>query len=95
MKWERLKENAEDIESYAKDYEDAYNTIQGSVRQQEDITKILKDLAPRPAKIQVRNQIKRQKAARGVDQSQKRLYTDVSWRFITTLLHRVLLSRLR
>ena len=77
MKWERLKENAEDIEKYAKEYQDAFNRIQRSIRQQEDITDILKDLAPKAARIQVSNQIKRQKTARAVDESEKRLYVEV------------------
>ena len=51
MKWERLKENAEDIGKYAKEYQDAFNRIQRSIRQQEDITDILKDLAPKAARI--------------------------------------------
>lgn len=67
MKWERLKENAEDIEKYAKEYQDAFNRIQRSIRQQEDITDILKDLAPKAARIQVSNQRQGQsmKAKRG------------------------------
>ena len=77
MKWERLKENAEDIEKYAKEYQDAFNRIQRSIRQQEDITDILKDLAPKAARIQVSNQIKRLKTARAVDESEKRLYVEV------------------
>ena len=77
MKWERLKENAEDIEKYAKEYQDAFNRIQRSIRQQEDIIDILKDLAPKPARIQVSNQIKRLKTARAVDESEKRLYVEV------------------
>lgn len=77
MKWERLKENAEDIEKYAKEYQDAFNRIQRSIKQQEDITDILKDLAPKAARIQVRNQIKRLKTARAVDESEKRLYVEV------------------
>lgn len=77
MKWERLKENAEDIEKYAKEYQDAFNRIQRSIKQQEDITDILKDLAPKAARIQVSNQIKRQKTARAVDESEKRLYVEV------------------
>ncbi|XP_066022392.1 uncharacterized protein [Pocillopora verrucosa] len=76
MKWERLKENAEDIEKYAKEYQDAFNRIQRSIRQQEDITDILKDLAPKAARIQVSNQIKRLKTARAVDESEKRLYVE-------------------
>lgn len=77
MKWERLKENAEDIEKYAKEYQDAFNRIQRSIRQQEDIIDILKDLAPKAARIQVSNQIKRLKTARAVDESEKRLYVEV------------------
>ena len=77
MKWERLKENAKDIEKYAKEYQDAFNRIQRSIRQQEDITDILKDLAPKAARIQVSNQIKRLKTARAVDESEKRLYVEV------------------
>ena len=77
MKWERLKENAEDIEKYAKEYQDAFNRIQRSIKQQEDITDILKDLAPKAARIQVSNQIKRLKTARAVDESEKRLYVEV------------------
>ena len=77
MKWERLKENAGDIEKYAKEYQDAFNRIQRSIRQQEDITDILKDLAPKAARIQVSNQIKRLKTARAVDESEKRLYVEV------------------
>ena len=77
MKWERLKENAEDIEKYAKEYQDAFNRIQRSIRQQEDITDILKDLEPKAARIQVSNQIKRLKTARAVDESEKRLYVEV------------------
>lgn len=77
MKWERLKENAEDIKKYAKEYQDAFNRIQRSIRQQEDITDILKDLAPKAARIQVSNQIKRLKTARAVDESEKRLYVEV------------------
>ena len=77
MKWERLKENAEGIEKYAKEYQDAFNRIQSSIKQQEDITDILKDLAPKAARIQVRNQVTRLKAARAVDESQKRLYVEV------------------
>ena len=77
MKWERLKENAEDIEKYAKEYQDAFNRIQRSIKQQEDITDILKDLAPKAARIQVGNQIKRLKTARAVDESEKRLYVEV------------------
>lgn len=77
MKWERLKENAEDIEKYAKEYQDAFNRIQISIKQQEDITDILKDLAPKAARIQVSNQIKRLKTARAVDESEKRLYVEV------------------
>ena len=77
MKWERLKEKAEDIEKYAKEYQDAFNRIQRSIRQQEDITDILKDLAPKAARIQVSNQIKRLKTARAVDESEKRLYVEV------------------
>ena len=77
MKWERLKENAEDIEKYAKEYQDAFNRIQRSIRQQEDITDILKDLAPKAARIQVSNQIKRLQTARAVDESEKRLYVEV------------------
>lgn len=77
MKWERLKENAEDIEKYAKEYQDAFNRIQRSIRQQEDITDILKDLAPKAARIQVSNQIKRLNTARAVDESEKRLYVEV------------------
>ena len=77
MKWERLKENAEDIEKYAKEYQDAFNRIQRSIKQQEDITDILKDLAPKAARIQVNNQIKRLKTARAVDESEKRLYVEV------------------
>ena len=77
MKWERLKENAEDIEKYAKEYQDAFNRIQRSIKQQEDITDILKDLAPKVARIQVSNQIKRLKTARAVDESEKRLYVEV------------------
>ncbi|CAH3144036.1 unnamed protein product [Pocillopora meandrina] len=76
MKWERLKENAEDIEKYAKEYQDAFNRIQRSINQQEDITDILKDLAPNAARIQVSNQIKRLKTARAVDESEKRLYVE-------------------
>ena len=76
MKWERLKENAEDIEKYAKEYQDAFNRIQRSIKQQ-DITDILKDLAPKAARIQVSNQIKRLKTARAVDESEKRLYVEV------------------
>ena len=82
MKWERLKENAEDIEKYAKEYQDAFNRIQRSIRQQEDITDILKDLAPKAARIQVSNQIKRLKTARAVDESEKRLYVEVRWWFV-------------
>ena len=77
MKWERLKENAEDIEKYAKEYQDAFNRIQSSIKQQEDITDILKDLTPEATRIQVRNQVTRLKAARAVDESQKRLYVEV------------------
>lgn len=77
MKWERLKENAEDIEKYAKEYQDAFNRIQISIKQQEDIIDILKDLAPKAARIQVSNQIKRLKTARAVDESEKRLYVEV------------------
>ena len=77
MKWERLKENAEDIEKYAKEYQDAFNRIQRSIKQQEDVTDILKDLAPKAARIQVSNQIKRLKTARAVDESEKRLYVEV------------------
>ena len=77
MKWERLKENAEGIEKYAKEYQDAFNRIQSSIKQQEDITDILKDLTPEAARIQVRNQVKRLEAARAVDESQKRLYVEV------------------
>ena len=77
MKWERLKENAEDIEKYAKEYQDAFNRIQRSIKQQEDITDILKDLEPKAARIQVSNQIKRLKTARAVDESEKRLYVEV------------------
>ena len=77
MKWERLKENTEDIEKYAKEYQDAFNRIQISIKQQEDITDILKDLAPKAARIQVSNQIKRLKTARAVDESEKRLYVEV------------------
>ena len=77
MKWERLKEKAEDIEKYAKEYQDAFNRIQRSIRQQEDITDILKDLAPKAARIQVSNQIKRLKTTRAVDESEKRLYVEV------------------
>ena len=77
MKWERLKENAKDIEKYAKEYQDAFNRIQRSIKQQEDITDILKDLAPKAARIQVSNQIKRLKTARAVDESEKRLYVEV------------------
>lgn len=77
MKWERLKENAQDIEKYAKEYQDAFNRIQRSIKQQEDITDILKDLAPKAARIQVGNQIKRLKTARAVDESEKRLYVEV------------------
>ena len=82
MKWERLKENAEDIEKYAKEYQDAFNRIQRSIRQQEDIIDILKDLAPKAARIQVSNQIKRLKTARAVDESEKRLYVEVRWWFV-------------
>ena len=82
MKWERLKENAEDIGKYAKEYQDAFNRIQRSIRQQEDITDILKDLAPKAARIQVSNQIKRLKTARAVDESEKRLYVEVRWWFV-------------
>ena len=82
MKWERLKENAEDIEKYAKEYQDAFNRIQISIKQQEDITDILKDLAPKAARIQVSNQIKRLKTARAVDESEKRLYVEVRWWFV-------------
>ena len=82
MKWERLKENAEDIEKYAKEYQDAFNRIQRSIRQQEDITDILKDLEPKAARIQVSNQIKRLKTARAVDESEKRLYVEVRWWFV-------------
>lgn len=78
MKWERLKENAEIIEKYAKEYQDAFNSVTGSIRQKEEITDILKKLIPKATRIQVSNQIKRQKAARAVDESQKRLYVDVS-----------------
>ena len=78
MRWERLKKDAEDIATYAKSYESAYNGIQSSVRQQEEITKVLKDIVPKTARIQVKNEIKRQDAARKVDESQKRLYTEVS-----------------
>lgn len=77
MKWERLKENAEDIEKYAKEYQDAFNRIRSSIERREDITDILKDLTPKAARVQVRNQIKRLKAARAVDESQKRLYVEV------------------
>ena len=77
MKWERLKENAEEIEKYAKEYQDAFNRIQRSIKQQEDITDILMDLAPKAARIQVSNQIKRLKTARAVDESEKRLYVEV------------------
>ena len=80
MKWERLKENSEIIEKYAKEYQDAFNSVTGSIRQKEEITDILKKLIPKATRIQVSNQIKRQKAARAVDESQKRLYVDVSWR---------------
>ena len=78
MKWERLKENAEIIKKYAKEYQDAFNSVTGSIRQKEEITDILKKLIPKATRIQVGNQIKRQKAARAVDESQKRLYVDVS-----------------
>lgn len=78
MKWERLKENAEIIEKCAKEYQDAFNSVTGSIRQKEEITDILKKLIPKATRIQVSNQIKRQKAARAVDESQKRLYVDVS-----------------
>ena len=78
MKWERLKENAEIIEKYAKEYQDAFNSVIGSIRQKEEITNMLKKLIPKATRIQVSNQIKRQKAARAVDESQKRLYVDVS-----------------
>ena len=78
MKWERLKENSEIIEKYAKEYQDAFNSVTGSIRQKEEITDILKKLIPKATRIQVSNQIKRQKAARAVDESQKRLYVDVS-----------------
>ena len=78
MKWERLKENAEIIKIYAKEYQDAFNSVTGSIRQKEEITDILKKLIPKATRIQVSNQIKRQKAARAVDESQKRLYVDVS-----------------
>lgn len=78
MKWERLKENAEIIEKYAKEHQDAFNSVTGSIRQKEEITDILKKLIPKATRIQVSNQIKRQKAARAVDESQKRLYVDVS-----------------
>lgn len=78
MKWERLKENAEIIKKYAKEYQDAFNSVTGSIRQKEEITDILKKLIPKATRIQVSNQIKRQKAARAVDESQKRLYVDVS-----------------
>ena len=78
MKWERLKENAEIIKKYAKEYQDAFNSVTGSIRQKEEITDILKKLIPKATRIQVSNQIKRQKAARAVDESQKRLYVEVS-----------------
>ena len=78
MKWERLKENAEIIKKYAKEYQDAFNSVTGSIRQKEEITDKLKKLIPKATRIQVSNQIKRQKAARAVDESQKRLYVDVS-----------------
>ena len=78
MKWERLKENAEIIKIYAKEYQDAFNSVTGSIRQKEEITDILKKLIPKATRIQVSNQIKRQKAARAVDESQKGLYVDVS-----------------
>lgn len=78
MKWERLKENAEIIEKYAKEYQDAFNSVTGSIRQKEEITDMLKKLIPKATRIQVSNQIERQKAARAVDESQKRLYVDVS-----------------
>lgn len=78
MKWERLKENAEIIKKYAKEYQDAFNSVTGSIRQKEEITDILKKLIPKATRIQVSNQIKREKAARAVDESQKRLYVDVS-----------------
>ena len=78
MKWERLKENAEIIKKNAKEYQDAFNSVTGSIRQKEEITDILKKLIPKATRIQVSNQIKRHKAARAVDESQKRLYVDVS-----------------
>ncbi|XP_027042405.1 uncharacterized protein LOC113670461 [Pocillopora damicornis] len=71
------KENAEIIEKYAKEYQDAFNSVTGSIRQKEEITDILKKLIPKATRIQVSNQIKRQKAARAVDESQKRLYVDI------------------
>ena len=78
MKLEVIKGRAEKIKDYAMPYENAYNEIQKSIQQKDDIREVLKAL-PETAKTQVDNQKKRLVEARRVAISLKGVSVQVSY----------------
>ena len=78
MKLEVIKGRAEKIKDYAMPYENAYNEIQKSIQQKDDLREVLKAL-PEAAKTQVDNQKKRLVEARRIAISLKGVSVQLSY----------------
>lgn len=76
-KWSTLKNEMEDIKNHAMSYEDVYNDIKDSMKEEENLKKVLEAL-PLSAMKQVNGQKERLVEARTVAIKEKKLYIDVS-----------------
>lgn len=78
--WESLKERLQNIRENAQWYEEAYNDVQKTIQQQEDLQKVLEAL-PEATSAQLRAQIERLEESRRGAISEKGAYTAVSFVF--------------